>query len=235
MSEAIAIYLRVSTSEQAISGLGLEAQASACRRYADISFDGASRSVFEEHASAASIAGRPVLSAILAEAHQFAHLVVMRLDRLARNTFELLSILRTLSQAGCQLHSVTERLDTSSPSGKVIVTLLAAFAEYERDLISTRTRDAMRQAKIQGRHLGRRPFGFAGPGLVPDPARLPIALRCQDLWQAGFSSYRIAALVGLPVTTVKYLVRNPIYQRFSPPSLARRHCVPPADPAHLAR
>jgi len=211
MTKPIAIYTRVSTTEQAISGLGLAAQAGACSRYCDLVFNGQERRSFEEHASARSLASRPILSAILNHAADFHALVVLRLDRLARNTIEFLQILTRLRAAGCNLHSVQERLDTDSPAGKVMTTIIAAFAEYERDLIGSRTRDAMAQAKSRGTHCGRPPFGFVASPLRANTQLLPLAKKVRDLSLARLSTYQIARLTGLPHSTVRYIARNPIY------------------------
>jgi len=211
MTKPIAIYTRVSTSEQAISGLGLEAQASACSSYADLTLNGHRRQLFTEQASAASIRSRPVLATILDNASSFSALIVKRLDRLARNTRELLDILARLSLAGCRLHSVTEHLDTDSPAGKVMTTIIAAFAEYERDLIASRTRDAMAIAKSHGKHCGRPPFGFNARPFGPVKADCRLALDCQAMHRRGLSSYQIARVTGLPHSTVRYVIRNPIY------------------------
>lgn len=80
---------------------------------------------------------------------------VWKLDRLGRSTVELLTILDELRVAKVAFVSATDSLDTTTPSGRVMLTVIAAFAEYERSLMRERTRAGMQRAKADGRHIGR--------------------------------------------------------------------------------
>ncbi|CAH0282935.1 DNA-invertase hin [Peribacillus simplex] len=77
-------------------------------------------------------------------------LVVYKLDRLARSTFDLQKIAKDLEERGISLVFIKEQIDFSTPSGKLMFTMLGAIAEFERDLIKDRTTEGRERAKAQG-------------------------------------------------------------------------------------
>lgn len=99
-------------------------------------------------------------------------LVVYSLSRLARSVKDTLAIAERLAAAGADLVSLSERIDTTSASGKMVFRMLAVLAEFERDLVSERTRTAFAHKRAQGERVGQIPYGsaLAGDGrtLVPD-------------------------------------------------------------------
>lgn len=84
-------------------------------------------------------------------------LTVWRLDRLGRSLFELLKLIRDLNERGVEFRSLSESLDTSTPAGRLLLHVLASMAEFERSLISERTRAGMAAARARGSRIGRRP------------------------------------------------------------------------------
>ncbi len=100
-----------------------------------------------------------------------ATLVVYSLSRLARNTTETLAILSKLEFHRCGFSSRKEEIDTTTPVGRLIVTILAAIQQMEREVLSERTSDSMRYYQSQGRRMSSKPpYGYA---VCPtDPARL---------------------------------------------------------------
>ncbi|WP_211331266.1 recombinase family protein [Companilactobacillus insicii] len=83
--------------------------------------------------------------------------VVVKLDRVSRKMSSLLNILEDLKSNNIAFKSVTENIDTSSPTGILMMQLLAMFSEFEVNTLRTRTKEALRQAKLDGKTLGR-PF-----------------------------------------------------------------------------
>jgi DNA invertase Pin-like site-specific DNA recombinase len=84
--------------------------------------------------------------------------VVTRLDRLARSTRDLLNILDTISKAGATFKSVADAwADTTTPHGRLMVTILGGLAEFERELIKARTDDGRKRAMANGKRFGRKP------------------------------------------------------------------------------
>lgn len=149
-------YIRVSTAEQSDSGLGTAAQERAirdecARRHWTLS------DLMIDVASGKSTAGRPALAKALArlDAQEATVLAVLRLDRLARSTSDLLAVLDRADRNGWALASTDLSLDMTTPSGRFTATVLGAAATLERDLIAARTREALAAKKSQGFRLGR--------------------------------------------------------------------------------
>ena len=80
-----------------------------------------------------------------------------KLDRLSRSLKDLLLILERIGAAGAGFRSLTESIDTTVPAGRMMMQMLGAFAEYEREMVKERTRAGLKAAHAQGRHGGRRP------------------------------------------------------------------------------
>lgn len=140
-------YARVSTDNQT-----LESQIEA------LNAAGADR-VFKEKVSGAK-ADRQALKRVLAKLVEGDVLMVTRLDRLARSTRDLLDILDRTAKAGAGFRSLTESwADTTTPHGRLVTTIMAGFAEFERSLILARTSEGINRAKARGVKLGR-PFGM---------------------------------------------------------------------------
>ena len=135
---------------------------------------------------------RPELDRLLGEAHRrrFDAVVVWRFDRFARSVSHLLRALETFKSLGIEFVSLSEQVDTSTPTGKMVFTVLGAVAELERSLIVERVRAGLRNAKAKGKSLGR-------PRLTVDAARIA-SLRSQ-----GLSWARIGERLGLGEGTVR--------------------------------
>jgi DNA invertase Pin-like site-specific DNA recombinase len=84
--------------------------------------------------------------------------MVTRLDRLGRSLKELLNVVETLKQRGVDLRSLEEQIDTATAAGALVFHIFSALAEFERRLISERTRDGLATARRNGRHPGRSPL-----------------------------------------------------------------------------
>ena len=100
---------------------------------------------------------RPELDHLMADAHKrrFDVVIVWKFDRFARSVSHLLRALETFKALGIEFVSFSEQLDTSTPAGKLVFTVLGAVAELERSLIIERVRAGMRNAKAKGKRIGR--------------------------------------------------------------------------------
>ena len=136
-------YARVSTEEQ---NLDLQLQA---LKAADCD------AIYEDHGISGSAAERPSLADARARAKPGDVLVVWRLDRLGRSLPHLIEAMNSLREAGIGFCSLQEQIDTTNAGGRFYFHLLAALAEFERELISERTRASMASAKRRGKHIGR--------------------------------------------------------------------------------
>jgi DNA invertase Pin-like site-specific DNA recombinase len=118
--------------------------------------------------------------------------LVWAFDRFARSTKQLVEALEEFEALGVDFISYQQQLDTTTPSGKLLFTITAAFAEFERGMISERVRAGQKAAKNKGQHIGR-PFEFVGAK----------AARIRQLRQdEGLSMRAIAAATGASVATV---------------------------------
>jgi len=175
-------YIRVSTTEQGDTHLGLDAQ------HATIAAECARRGwgpvcVVEEIASASSMRRRPLLRDVLdaLDRGDADALVVAKLDRLARSTLDFARIMERAADAEWVLVILDIGADTSTPAGRMVASVVAATAAYERELIGARTRDALAAKRAQGARLGR-------PSSVPADTRA----RVVALRDAGLSLRAIA-------------------------------------------
>ena len=102
---------------------------------------------------------RPELNRLMADAHKrrFDIVCVWRFDRFARSVSHLLRALETFKALGIDFVSFSEQMDTSTPAGKMVFTVLGAVAELERSLIVERVRAGMRNARAKGKRIGRPP------------------------------------------------------------------------------
>lgn len=176
-AQRAAIYTRVSADDQVRNGYGLDVQEQQARQYA-----GAFGLQVVAHYSDPGISGtkpakdRPGLAAALeaAKAGSYDVLIIPAIDRLARLASLLLVLWDELEQAGVSIVAVKERIDTSTAAGKLMRTMFAGVAEFERDSIVART-TAGRNARglVDGEKGGALPYGYtrteAGPQ-VDEPA-----------------------------------------------------------------
>lgn len=141
-------YARTSTADQVA---GLDAQTR------DLRAAGCER-VYAERVS--SVAPRPELAAALDFVREGDTLAIAKLDRLARSTADLLGIVARLDGKGVALRVLSmggAELDTRTPTGRLMLTLLGAVAEFERGLMLERQREGIAKAKAEGRYTGRQP------------------------------------------------------------------------------
>jgi DNA invertase Pin-like site-specific DNA recombinase len=189
-----AIYARVSTSNQGQDphvqtrelGEFCERRGWTLAEYVDIGISGTKEK-------------RPALDRLMADAHKrkFDVVVVWRFDRFARSVSHLLRALETFNSLGIGFVSLSEQIDTSTPTGKMVFTVLGAVAELERSLIVERVKAGLRNAKAKGKRLGR-------PRVAVDAARIA-ALRAE-----GLSWREIGNTLGVSAATALHAARRPL-------------------------
>ncbi len=197
MSTRLAIYARVSTTNHG-QDAGLQTRElrqfgeargwTLAGEYIDVGISGTKDS-------------RPELNRLMADAHKrrFDVVVVWKFDRFARSVSHLLRALETFQALGIEFVSLSEQLDTSTPTGKMVFTVLGAVAELERSLIAERVRAGLRNAKAKGRRLGR-------PRKVVDASKIA-TLRAQ-----GRSWRTIARQLGMSARSARRAGQNPSAQ-----------------------
>ena len=169
-------YLRVSTGEQELSGLGLEAQAKTIADYAAAQGIEITDTVREVQ-SGRTVRNRPMLRDALERCAkgEAELLIASNVSRLARSVADLSAMLEVADRKGYGLCAIDTGLDSVTPSGRLVIQMLAAAAEYERRMVSDRTTKALAAAKARGTVLGRR------TELSADLARRIIELRTTGL------------------------------------------------------
>jgi len=178
-------YARVSTDDQDLTNQRAELLAVGCAR------------IFAEKITGTH-ARRPELAKMLDHLRRGDVVVVTRLDRLARSTRDLLDIAEQLQVRGTDLRSLAEPwADTTSPAGRMVLTVFAGIAEFERSLIIGRTQTGRKAAKARGVQFGRRPI------LKPDQIQ-----HARDLREAGRTVPEVAALLGVHKATLYRALRN---------------------------
>lgn len=146
----LAIYCRVSTAEQ-----NTATQKAVLQKYART--NGYTFTTFEETESTRKT--RPVKQELLRQlrAGKFTGVLIYKLDRWARSSVELLLEIQELTNRGIAFISLTDNIDLSTASGKLQFAIISAFAEFERGLISERTREGLARKRATGVQLGRKP------------------------------------------------------------------------------
>ncbi len=188
----VALYARVSTK----NSQDPETQLLALREYAK-----ARRlEVFSEYVDvgiSGSKDSRPALNELMADARKrrFDTVLVARFDRFARSTRHLVLALEEFNALGVDFISLSESVDTSTPMGKMVYTVIAAVAELERSLIRERVVMGLQRAKAQGKKLGR-------PRASIDLEKLH-RLHCE-----GLSHRQIAVELGISHASVGRMLRN---------------------------
>ena len=178
-------YARVSTSDQVLDRQTDALEEVGCNR------------IFTDHGVSGTIASRPGLDACLDYVRPGDTLVVHSLDRLGRRTSELLRLVDDLAGRGISLRILTLGIDTSTPTGRAMISFMAALAQMERDVLAERTIQGLAAARARGR-VGGRPRSLSEE-----------QVRVAADWREGGRSWtEIARLLGTSERTVRRRVAH---------------------------
>jgi DNA invertase Pin-like site-specific DNA recombinase len=148
----VACYLRCSTEDQKT-----DLQEDALKNYCN--FKGWSNpALFIDHGESGAKTSRPAFDEMMTKVRQkeFDIVLTWKFDRIGRSTAHLISVLDTLQRLNVGFISVTENIDTTSPMGKMVFTIFAALAEFEREMLVMRTKAGLKATKERGTVLGRK-------------------------------------------------------------------------------
>jgi DNA invertase Pin-like site-specific DNA recombinase len=202
-------YVRVSTEDQAREGISLDNQEAKIEAYVAINGLELVGIIRDEGTSGKSLdrAGMTKLLKLV-EAGEVEAVVVYKLDRLSRKTLDNLQLIERFEYKGVAFHSISEKIDTKSATGKFFLTIASAMAQMERDLIAERTRDALLHKKTKGEWVGRVPFGFKveGTKLSEDTEEMKVVQKAKRMRRNGKSMRDIAGALNLSVGTVHKLL-----------------------------
>lgn len=159
---AVAIYIRVSTLDQAREGYSLAAQEKALRSWCERDNHPVYKVYADEGISGKNIKGRPAMQELMsaAAAGEFDIVIAWALSRLTRSVADLYNIWSTLSSHNVALISYTESFDTGTPTGRAMMGLLGVFAQMERELTSERVIAAMQERAAQGKRMTNEVLGY---------------------------------------------------------------------------
>lgn len=222
-----AIYIRVSTEEQAQHGVSLADQESRLKAYCESKgFDIVA--VIRDNGTSGGIpidkrdGGKKL--AKLVDGKKTQHIVSLKLDRLFRDCVDCLNKSREWDSKGIALHLLDMNIDTSTPMGRMFLTMAAGFAELERNLIAERTRSALRHKKASRKAYNHAPLGFEriGNDLVPVEGEMAVVDRIRNLREKGYTLQKIADFLNLEgvstknggkwyASTIKNICENSIY------------------------
>lgn len=191
-------YVRVSTDRQADKGVSLEAQEAKIRAMATVQGADLLDVIVDGGESAKSL-NRPGLQKLLAMVNkgEVQAIIIAKLDRLTRSVKDLCGLLELLEKRKVGLISVAESLDTSSVAGRLVITIMGAVSQWEREAIGERTRDALRHKRAQGQRAGNIPFGYRlahdGRTLEPERTEQQAITEAHRLRQGGLTLRSIAS------------------------------------------
>jgi len=191
-------YVRVSTDKQAERGVSLEAQAEKIRAMAVVHNSRLAEIIVDGGESAKSL-NRPGMARLLAmvDAGEVQTVIIAKLDRLTRSVKDLCTLLERFERRGVALVSVAESLDTSSAAGRLVLNIMTAVSQWEREAIGERTRDAMRHKRSNGERVGNIPYGYRlatdGRHLEKEPTEQTALAEIRRLRRAGATLRGIAA------------------------------------------
>jgi len=208
----VAVYARVSTTNHGQDALAQTRELEQFARAREWTISG----TYIDEGVSGSKDSRPQLNQLMADAHKrrFDVVCVWRFDRFARSVSHLLRALETFRALGIDFVSFSEQMDTSTPTGKMVFTVLGAVAELERTLIAERVRAGLRNAKAKGKRLGR-------PSVIVDASTIG-RLRAQ-----GLSWVKIALELGVGEGTVRRIARRPAKNPVG--SAPASPCLPSTD------
>jgi site-specific DNA recombinase len=186
-------YSRVSTTEQAVEGVSLDAQHTKIQAYAVVKDWTLAEVIRDEGVSAKSLK-RPGLARLLAlvDTRHVDVVIVYKLDRLTRSVKDLATLMELFEKKGVALVSLQESLDATTATGRLMMNLLASVSQWEREVIGERTRDAMQHMKVQEQVYSRPVFEHTA-----------VLARMQRERAAGRSYHQIAGTLnadGIPTT-----------------------------------
>jgi DNA invertase Pin-like site-specific DNA recombinase len=191
-------YIRASTIEEVKQGSN-ERQREMIEKFCKER--GYNLKIYEDQASGKST-DRPAFQKMMAEIDGANIVVVSKIDRMARSLIDLLSTIQLLEKKGIGFISIQDPgIDTTSPNGKLLLQILGAFAEFERNLINQRTKAGRERAKQNGVKFGR-PKGKLKNGKFIDEKMV------LELKQKGLSARAISKVMGCSITPVLKIIKS---------------------------
>lgn len=191
-------YVRVSTDRQVEKGVSLEAQAEKIRAMAVVHGAELLDVIVDGGESAKSLLRTGMTQLLeLVDGRKVQAVIVAKLDRLTRSVRDLCELLERFERRGVSLISVAESLDTGSAAGRLVINIMTAVSQWEREAIGERTRDALRHKRSCGERVGNINYGFRlaadAKHVEPDPEEQAVLVTIDELRTRHRSLREIAA------------------------------------------
>lgn len=223
----VAVYLRVSTAEQAEEGFSIAAQKERLKAYI-VSQGWTLQKIYEDGGYSGGTTNRPAFSKMMEDMRkkEFDLILVYKLDRLSRNMRDLSNLVHEMDRCNVYFKSATEPFDTTTPAGKLIFNMLGSVAEFERGMIGERVKMGMLQKAKEGKGLlgFNIPYGytFIDHRLVPLEKEAHAVVSAYDYCSMGLSASEIVQRLNMVGCQTKYgkmwhrqtilnILTNPLY------------------------
>ena len=212
--QQVAIYVRVSTEEQAKEGLSVDAQIEKCKSFCDARGWDVFQ-VYKDPGFSAGSLDRPALELLLADANsrKFDIILVYKIDRFSRKLKDLIMVLEDLKEKNINFTSVTEQIDTTSAMGEAFFQIIGVFAQLERGMVKERVKLSFDRKADLGEALYRAPLGYIYQNrkLIVDTKNSAKVCELFEMWIAGIDHKIISEKLGIPASTIYTIIKNPIY------------------------
>jgi site-specific DNA recombinase len=189
-------YVRVSTEDQSVNGVSLDAQEARIRAFAVATARSLDEVIVHSGVSAKTLA-RPGMARVLEGVRNgtIGTVIVLKLDRMTRSIRDLGDLLEAFKKADTALVSVGESLDTQSAAGRMVINMLGVVSQWEREAIAERTAFALSHKRSQRKVYGHAAFGYRrlGDDLVPDEVEQEALQHIVAMHKAGESYRSLAA------------------------------------------
>ena len=210
-----AIYIRVSTEDQAMHGISLQAQEESLKNYCKALGYEIFRIYRDEGRSAKDIIHRPQMVQMLsdAEVKKFQAIFIYKLDRFSRSMMDLINTIDKLKEWGIDFVSMQDKIETTSASGKLMFHIISAFAEFERNITSERTRFTMKAKFQNGGLITKAPLGYRiiNKELFPADNSYIVQEIYQEFLNNDTSLTQLAKKYNLSVNGLKKVLTNETY------------------------
>ncbi len=211
-----AIYIRVSTLEQATHGFSLDAQQDTLQNYANALGFNVFKIYRDEGKSAKNIQQRPEMVQLLkdAESKKFSTIFIYKLDRFSRSLKDLILTIDKLKEWGIDFVSLQDKIETTSASGKLMFHIISAFAEFERNIIGDRTKFGMERKAKEGGFITKAPKGYiiVNKKLISDKEKTKEVNQIyQNFLDSDISLTQLAKKYNMTTSGIKKLLQNTTY------------------------
>ena len=211
----VAIYVRVSTEDQVKRGISLQAQEEALKNYANALGYEVFKIYKDEGKSGKDLKHRPAMQELLKDAQnkKFQSILTYKLDRFSRSLRDLIETMEKLKEWGVDFISLQDKIETASATGKLMFHIISAFAEFERNVTSERTKFTMGVKAEGGNLVTRAPFGYKleNKKLLASENSYLVQELFQEFLNTKISLTQLSKKYGFSVNGLKKILSNQTY------------------------